>query len=250
MSEPDRPPQAATPAETPARSARRVLRSAATGALATLAESGTPLATLVTVATSGRGVPVMLLSDLALHTKNLKRDPRASLLLVAPGGEGGDPLAGARLSLVGEVRRDDGDAELRRRFLARQEEAAGYAGFRDFGFYRMDIAFGHLVAGFGRIVEVPAADLLVPEGECDEVLAAETSAIEHMNADHAEANGLYATRLLGQPAGDWRVTGIDPDGVDLRADALRARLEFPERIATAGALRKMLADLAREARSR
>lgn len=248
MNEPDRLPQA-PPAQTPARAARRVLRSAATGALATLAEGGAPLATLVTVATSGRGVPVMLLSDLALHTKNLGRDPRASLLLVAPGGEGGDPLAGARLSLVGEVRRDEADPELRRRFLARHEEAAGYAGFKDFAFYRMDIAFGHLVAGFGRIVEIPAADLLVPAGECDELLATEASAVEHMNADHAATNRLYATRLLGQPEGEWQATGIDPDGIDFRAAGLRARLEFPERIRTAGALRKTLADLAREARS-
>ena len=70
-----------------------------------------------------------------------------------------------------------------------------------------------------------------------------------MNADHAEAVSLYATRLLGLPAGEWRMTGVDPDGIDLRAGALRGRLDFAEPVTSPAALRKILADLARSARS-
>ena len=91
-----------------ASTAKHVLRLAATASLGTLdAERRSFRTSLVTVATTPAGEPILLLSDLAAHTRNLKRDPRASLLLVAPGGEGGDPLAGARLTLTGTLARDD-----------------------------------------------------------------------------------------------------------------------------------------------
>ena len=144
----------------PVDTARRVLRAAATGTLATLRD-GAPFASLVTVAASEAGEPILLLSGLAVHTRNLARDRRASLLLVEPGGEGGDPLAGARLTLSGTVSEKDADPALRRQFLVRHESAAGYADFTDFGFYRFVIASGHLVAGFGRIVELARGDLIV-----------------------------------------------------------------------------------------
>ena len=146
----------------PAVLARRILRLAAIGSLATLKE-GAPFASLVTVGSTHVGEPVLLLSALAVHTQNLARDRRASLLLIEPGGENGDPLAGARLTLTGEVSKKDGDPELRKRFLARHESAAAYADFADFGFYRFVIAGAHLVAGFGRIVELSRDDLLSPD---------------------------------------------------------------------------------------
>ena len=232
----------------PVASARHVLRLAATGSLGTLDEEGAPFASLVTVATSASGEPVMLLSDLALHTRNLKRDPRASLLLVAPGGESGDPLAGARLTVSGTASRDD-DPALRRRFIARHEEAAGYAGFADFGIWRLAVARAHLVAGFGRIVALERSDLLADLTGRNDLLAAEEGAVAHMNADHADALRLYATALLGLPDGDWRATGADPDGLDLRAGPIRGRLDFPEPAATPGELRRVLADLAQRARA-
>jgi putative heme iron utilization protein len=237
------------PEFSPTKAARRVLRLAATGALATLDAKGAPFASLVTVATTPAGEPILLLSKLAVHTQNLARSELASLLLVAPGGEGGDPLAGARLTLTGSVGRYD-DPTLRRRFLARHEEAAGYADFADFAFYRFAVAGGHLVAGFGRIVDLKPDDILTDVSAAGELIAAEASAIEHMNKDHGEALSLYATKLLGMPAGDWRMTGADPDGIDLRAGATRARLDFGERVTTAAGLRQTLADLAKDARGR
>jgi putative heme iron utilization protein len=235
------------PPFSPVAAARRVLRLAATGALATLEATGAPFASLVTTATTMAGEPILLLSRLAVHTKNLGRDPRASLLLVAPGGEGGDPLAGARLSVSGEAVGDDNPAT-RRRFLARHEEATAYAGFADFAFYRLVVREAHLVAGFGRIATVKAAELLV---DCtDALIDAEESAVAHMNADHGEALALYATRLCGLTDGTWIATGVDPDGLDLRAGALRARLDFPERVRSASELRTTLVELAEEARRR
>ena len=234
----------------PIRAARRVLRLAATGALATLDPKGAPFASLVTVATTPAGEPILLLSTLAAHTRNLARDQKASLLLVGPGGEAGDPLAGARLTLSGHVTMGEEDPMLRRRFLARHEEAAGYADFADFGFHRFAIAGGHLVAGFGRIVDRKADDILTDCSAAGDLIAAEERAIDHMNRDHGATLSLCVTRLLAMPAGDWRMTGADPDGIDLRAGPLRARLEFPEKVTTAAVLRGVLADLANEARSR
>jgi putative heme iron utilization protein len=229
--------------------ARRVLRLATTGALATLAAGGAPFASLVAVATTPEGEPLLLLSDLARHTGNIVGDGRVSLLLIAPGGEGGDPLAGARLTVSGTIARD-ADASHRRRFLARHPEAAGYAGFKDFNFYRIAVGGAHLVAGFGRIVDLSAAELLTDCSDCRSLIEAEADAVRHMNDDHADALSLYATRLLGLPAGKWIATGIDPDGLDLRAGPVRARLAFPERLRNGGELRAVLAELAGEARAR
>jgi putative heme iron utilization protein len=232
----------------PRLAARHVLRLAPVGSLATLKADGNPFASLVTVATMPRGEPILLISRLAVHTQNLERDKRASLLLIEPGGESGDPLAGARLTLVGEVGERDLDPAVRRRFLARHDEARGYADFADFGFRRFTIRSAHLVAGFGRIVNLGADQLLTDVSECGDLLAAEESAVAHMNEDHGEALRLYATRLLAVPDGNWHMTGADPDGIDLRAGRLRARLDFPKRARTAHELREALISLARAAR--
>ncbi|MEJ8575034.1 HugZ family protein [Microbaculum marinum] len=225
--------------------ARRVLRTASTGGLGTVGEDGHPFTSLVTAATTISGEPVMLLSDLAVHTRNLKRDARASILLVEPGGEAGDPLAGARLTVVGRVVAD-ADPRLRSRFLARHPEASGYADFKDFSFYRMAVEAAHLVAGFGRIVTIAGTDLLVdaPPSLAD----GEAGAVAHMNEDHADAVQLYATRLLGLPDGPWKLTGLDPHGLDMSCAGRSARLDFDAPIDGPGKLRQTLVALAGQAR--
>lgn len=227
--------------------ARRVLRLATTGAFATLTIEGAPFATLVTVATTPEGEPILLISDIAVHTKNVKRDNRASLLLIAPSGESGDPLAGARLTVTGTLALDD-DANHQRRFLARHPEAKGYARFKDFHFCKMTVTGSHVVAGFGRIVDLSPSELLIDTSDSGDLIASEEGAIEHMNDDHAEALALYATRLLGMPEGEWIATGADPDGLDLSAGALRARLAFPEKARNGADLREVLVAFAKEAR--
>ncbi len=234
----------------PGRAARRVLRTADIGSLATLQPDGGPFASMVTVATTPGGEPILLLSRLAVHTRNLERDARASLLLVAPGGETGDPLAGARLTLVGRVTPVEADSLLPRRFLARHPEAADYSTFADFGFRRFVIASGHLVAGFGRIVDLDPDLLQTDCAGAEGLIAAEEGAVAHMNEDHADAIRLYATGLLGESPGEWRMIGADPDGADLRAGPRRARLEFPAKAKTSADLRRILVEFAGEARRR
>jgi len=229
--------------------ARTILRVAATGGLGTLGRDGAPFTTLVTVATALDGSPLLLLSDLAVHTRNLKRDPRASLLLVAPGGEDGDPLAGARVTVSGAIARAD-DEDDRRRFVARHGERQHHAGFTDFNFYRMSVERGHLVAGFGRIVSLTPEEMLTDVAGADQLAGAEAGAVAHMNEDHRDALRLYATVLLGLPDGDWTTTGADPDGLDLRAGSIRGRLPFPERVTTSADLRRVLVELVKAAREK
>jgi heme iron utilization protein len=108
----------------------------------------------------------------------------------------------------------------------------------------------HLVAGFGRIVDLKPDRFLTDISDAAALLQAEPGAIDHMNADHRDATNLYATRLLGAEVADWRCTGCDPDGIDLQAGGKTLRLDFPERVTSPGELRKMLVRLADEARAK
>ena len=231
----------------PSRSAKRLLREAGRGALATLSPGGAPYASLVTVATAMDGVPILLLSRLARHTANVGADPRVSLLL--EGEHERDPLEGARVSLSGILSRTD-DPAVRRRFLARHPSAEAYAGFADFGFWRMQMSGGHLVAGFGRIADLRTDELLTDIGDAGQLAASEEDAVAHMNEDHRAALALYAANLLGEEAGNWRIVSLDPEGCDLILGERARRLEFPERVTEAGALRRVLARLAQEAKAR
>jgi putative heme iron utilization protein len=227
--------------------AKTLLREALTGALATLLPgSGDPYCSLVNVATAADGAPLLLLSTLAIHTKNLLADGRASLMLDER--KEGDPLEGARVMLMGKVAPAD-EAAARRRYLARHPEAEQFAGFKDFAFYRMIMSRIHLVAGFGRIVDLPPQDVLTDMSGADTLLEAEAGAVAHMNADHKDALRLYATKLLNGADGDWRCTGCDPEGVDLRLGRVGLRLRFPQRVTGPGPLRTMLKQLAEQARA-
>ena len=228
--------------------AKDLLRTIRSGALATLdRENGAPFASLVTVATDVDGSPLLLMSRLSGHTVNLEADPRASILL-AQGGRG-DPLAHPRLTVNGRAERAV-EERVRERFLSRHPKAQLYAGFGDFSFWRVAVTGGHLNGGFARAMTLTAQDLRVETAGAEDLLAVEAGAVAHMNEDHRDALKLYATCLARAPDGDWRVTGIDPEGIDLLAGDLTARVSFPRRIEGAGALRmvlKAMADGAREA---
>jgi hypothetical protein len=232
--------------------ARSLLRATRAGTLGTLdRNTGHPFASLVNVATDMDGAPVILTSRLSTHTANLEHDGRASILLAETGR--GDPLAHPRLTVLGTVaqieKESEDDARVRRRFLARHPKSELYAGFGDFSFWRMRVASAHLNGGFARAADLTAHDVLTDVSDAAELIAAEQGAVEHMNADHAEAMRLYATRLLGLDDGPWRISGLDPDGADLAVGDRTARLAFPQRVTSAGALRQVLVELAKQARA-
>jgi len=227
--------------------AKKLLREGRSGALATLMPGfGDPYCSLVNVATAASGTPLLLLSTLALHTKNMLADNRVSLMLDER--KEGDPLEGARVMLMGTAAAT-GEAAARTAYLRRHPEAEMFAGFGDFAFYRMEIKRAHLVAGFGRIVDLTAQDILTDMSDATPLLDAEGEAIAHMNGDHAAACRLYATKLLGAPDGDWRCVGIDPDGIELQNGRMALRLPFPQRVTAPGPLRAVLKQLAERARA-
>lgn len=230
----------------PASAAKRLMREARSGALATLmAGSGDPYCSLVNIASAVDGAPLILISRLALHTKNILADPRVSLMLDER--KPGDPLEGARVMLLGVAAKTASD-DARRRYLARQPEAEAYAGFGDFAFYEIRPKAAHLVAGFGRIFDLQPAEILVDVDGAETLLAAEPDVIAHMNSDHAAACRLYATRLLGAPDGDWHCVGCDPEGMELQDGRAALRLPFRQRVNSPGVLRAVLKQLAEEAR--
>src|SRR4051794_12605217 len=236
-----------TPDFNPAVAGKKLLREGRSGALATLmAGSGDPYCSLVNMATAADGSPLLLISRLAVHTKNILADPRVSLMLDER--KPGDPLQGARVMLNGIATKST-SADARRRYLARQPEAAMFADFADFAFYEVKLKGAHLVAGFGRIVDLAPAALLTDLTEAEALVAAEPEVIAHMNADHAETCRLYATRLLGAADGDWRCVGCDPEGLDLQCERLGLRLPFPQRVTQPGVLRAVLKQMAEQARA-
>ena len=250
---PNRLPEGARPPADfdPKAVAKTLLRATRAGILGTLdRNTGHPFTSLVNVATDVDGTPVILTSRLSTHTANLEHDGRASALLAETGK--GDPLAHPRLTVLGTfaaIPRDSADhARVRRRFLARHPKSELYVDFGDFSFWRMTVASAHLNGGFARAADLTAPDVLTDVSGADDLIAAEEGAVEHMNADHAEATKLYATKLLGLDDGPWRISGLDPDGADLTAGDRTARLAFPQRVTSAAALRQMLVELAKKAR--
>ena len=233
-----------------ARLARSLLRRRRQGALATLtADSGDPYCSLVNVASYADGSPILLISRLALHTKNILADSRVSLMLDERAE--GDPLEGSRIMLAG--RADEAGADdlpvLRRRYLNAHPSSKAFVNFNDFSFFRIRPSGAHLVAGFGRIVDLKPELFLTDISDAGALLEAEQGAIDHMNADHRDAMNLYATKLLGAGTADWTCTGCDPDGLDLQAGTKTLRLDFPRRIITPAALRQTLKELADQARA-
>ncbi len=238
------------PGEEMAGSVRNLLRGLDRAALASAlpAQEGPawPYASLVIVTVDHDLSPILLLSDLAEHTKALKADSRVSLLFDGTGGLA-QPLTGPRVSVLGRATAT-GDERIKARFLARHPDAAMYADFRDFNFYRVAVERAHLVGGFGKIRWLSAAELL-PEAPPAALVEAEADIVAHMNEDHADAVGLYASKLLKRPGEGWRMTGIDREGIDLRAGGEIARLALPVPVGNATEARKALIALVGKARN-
>lgn len=238
--------------KSPAQQARIVARACRTASLATTMHGQTgqqPYASLVLVAFDHDAAPILLISRLAEHTKNLIGNDRVSLLCDGTAGFA-EPLTGPRVTLLGRAVKTD-DPRHRDRFLARHPSAGMYAGFGDFAFYHLAIERAHIVAGFGRIHWLD--DYLYP-GETQTLIDAETDILEHMNTDHADAIQLYAQKLLGKSGDGWSLCGIDPEGCDLIRTADNqggelARLNFGKAIATADEARSELVRLVKQARA-
>jgi len=229
----------------PADTARQLLRSLDKASLATSLD-GRPYASLVLVATAPDGAPLVLISQLAQHTMNIAALPDVALLLDGTAGLD-EPLTGPRVTLMGRAAVTD-DADLRARFLARHPSAALYADFADFQLYRIVVERAHLVAGFGRIHWIAAAELLPPG--IGALATAEAALLRRLNETEAAAIALCARALLGREGDGWRLTGIDAEGADLRRGGAVARLQFAPPVADADAAFAAVTGLVAQARRR
>lgn len=230
------------------RLAKTLMRTARFGALAVLDVDGGPLVSRVAVAADCDGAPLILVSSLSQHTQALEGDPRCSLLLGQPGK--GDALAYPRLSMTCTAQLVSEESALKRvsgRFLRHIPKATLYASLPDFRTYRLEPRGASLNGGFGKAYRLAAGDLLTVDAF---VLADfEAGIIEHMNNDHADAVSLYAENLAGQFAAKWSLTGIDPEGIDLAAGDLTARVWFDNRVQSSADARKALVDLVAKAKA-
>lgn len=196
--------------------AKALLRGQRFGSLATITNDGAPYASLVNIATTIEGIPIILISRLALHTRNIISDSRVSLLLsqIADASPQEDPAAKPRMSISAQAVLSTNPND-HRRFLARHPGARGYANFSDFAFYRLIPIRYHLVAGFGRIHELTPGQMLPDLKTTSDFATIEEDTIAYINKEHKNILTFYASQLTRKHSGDWHATGIDPEGIDL-----------------------------------
>ncbi|WP_232668471.1 HugZ family pyridoxamine 5'-phosphate oxidase [Pseudonocardia sp. TRM90224] len=231
---------------------RNLMAAARSGMLSTLGENGYPFGSVVAPAVDEQGRPLMLLSDLAVHSHNLKADPRASLMVAEPGE--GDPLDLARVTLIGpvaEVTGPDGDAALA---TYQQVHPGGLGTDHGFRMYRLDVTSVRFVGGFARMSWVEAAAYTAAEP--DPLLPHVAGIVEHMNDDHGAAMVLYCQVFGDRPATTAaRMTGIDRYGFDMLATdgpgaaEQHVRLAFTDEVTTPTEARTALVAMVQEARA-
>lgn len=252
---PDISPENLAPEDlAPDRQARRLLRAARVGTLATMspsADGGQPFASLVTPAIATDGAILLLLSDLSEHTRHLRAEPRCSLMVVGP-AQSANPQTAPRVSVTGLAAVSDPAAASRTandriRFLAVHPYAALYAGFGDFHLWRIVPRGGLLVGGFARANRLRAADLIPGAVAAAAIEAAEASILSHCNTDHADAMAAIGAAASGR-AGAWRMATVDTEGFDLALDETTLRVNFSAPVADSGAVRAELVRLNRDAR--
>ncbi len=212
-----------------------------------IAVAGGPYASLVLLATEIEGAPILLISTLAEHTRNVAADDRVSLLCDGTVGLE-NRLTGARVTLQGRLVPTASPTQ-RARFLARHPESHEYAEFSDSGFYRLDLNAAHIVAGFGEIHWLAGDQFLLPTEACRLLGEAEDGILTYMNADHLDAIEAIAV-AWGFGPGHWHLTGVDPEGCDARLGAEIARFQFPDIATTQSEVRDRLVSMSRSAKAK
>ena len=248
------PPPAREPSH--AERVRTLVHGERRGALSTLTSdpAGYPFGSVVSFGLADDGDPLFFVSTMAEHTQNALRDPRASLLLTEPVPDGADPLASGRVTLLGllaPVADDDRDVA-RARYLEANPAASYYIDFGDFTFLRLTVDHIRYVGGYGRMSWVDAAAYRAATP--DPLVDAAAGIIEHMNADHADAQVLFCRHFAGlADTTAASMSAVDRYGFDLVAvsDAHRTavRLAFPDECTTGDEVRRAMVTMVAEARA-
>lgn len=229
-----------------AHEARRFLRAAHNGILSTHSARlpGYPFGSVAPFVLDHAGHPLILISTIAEHTKNIQADPHVSLIAFDPAGT--DIQAGARLTLVGDAEPAAKDDLLRARYLRYFPQAEQYFDMHDFQFYRITVQQARYIGGFGKIHWLPAADLMPPASSLAEQ---EPGILAHMNADHLENLRAYCRHVHDVQPEQAEMIGIDTDGFDVRADGALRRFTFDAPITDALQARTALVALAQACRA-
>jgi putative heme iron utilization protein len=224
--------------------------------LSTLAADpeGYPYGSVASYGLDDRGNPLFFVSLMAEHTQNAIRDPRASLLVTEPVPEGADPLASGRVTLMGLLSTvsDEDRPSVRERYLAANPTSSYYIDFGDFTFYRLDVQSIRYVGGYGRMSWVDAAGYA--EAQPDPLVSASAGIIEHMNADHAEAQVLFCRHLAGRPdTTEASMSAVDRYGFEMIAVSpsgrAAVRLGFPQECTTGIEVRQAMVAMVADART-
>jgi len=226
---------------TPASTARRFLRGRHDGALATLSHKlcGYPFGSTVPFLLDQEARPIIFISALAEHTKNIAHDPRVSLLAQQ---ETGDPQAGARLTLVGDAARLEDQHSPRAPWARYFPDAAQQLELPDFAFYRIEPKHIRFIGGFGAIHWISSSDFRSPDNLLG---AAEEGIVAHMNQEHAQNLRDYCLQYHGAEVLDVQMLGIDCDGFDVRAEERLLRFEFTKPVLDAQQAREALVAMAK-----
>ena len=244
------------PEPTHAERCRTLVAGETRGALATVAvdPAGYPYGSVASYGLDDRGNPLFFVSLMAEHTQNAIRDPRASLLVAEPVPEGADPLASGRVTLLGTIAAvaDDDRDVARERYLAANPAASYYIDFGDFAFYRLTVESIRYVGGYGRMSWVDVADYAIAQP--DPLAGAASGIIEHMNADHADAQVLYCRHLAGRPETTAAsMSAVDRYGFEMIAvgpnGRAAVRLGFPEECTSGDEVRGAMVAMVAAARA-
>lgn len=249
-----------------ARSLRQIMRNAPRAVLSTTSynhpqvEDGWPTGSAVIPACDIDGSPLILISELADHTRHIAHDPRVSLLYATSSGSPGIPpeqdtardadntADTARMTVFGRAVKS-GDTDLKGRYLASRPSAAIYAGFADFSIYRIEVTAAYWVGGFGKQRRLRGDQLVVPA--CQELVAAHDDIVAHMNDDHSDALARIA-QFYGLENGDsastWQMSTLDCDGMVLTCNDAVRRIDFPHTITDAVSARSILVEMSQNAR--
>lgn len=227
-----------------AREARQLLRAHRYGALSTLSQKfdGHPFGSICPYRVDHDGSLLILISDLAEHTRNIKADPRVSMITHSQD----DPhiQAQGRVTVVGEARLAPERTQLSKRYLRYFPEAETYLTLQDFQFYRIAPHAIRYIGGFGKIHWVNVENYVPSPYPLIEV---EDEVIAHMNADHQDSMRRYCMHFHGQAAEQVEMTGIDCDGFDVNADGKVLRFDFVEPVLDAQQARAALVEMSRQA---
>ena len=210
---------------------------------------GFPFGSVMPYAADELGRPIFFISSMAMHTHNLRQDPRASLLITQPDAAG-DPLGAARLTLLGSVT-EAPSAEVKELYLSRYENAKFWQDYTDFGYYRLQVSAVYFIGGFGVMGWIPAEDYA--SALPDPLAKAAPGIIRHMNSDHADALRLIALRFAGEAPDEAAITAVDRLGFHLRlksGDRIHGRrVAFLREVKNTEDARAVFVEMVRQARA-